>query len=167
MKFRLTQAARRQTNFRTIQWRRNCVGTSQDHDADGGVALQNAARRAEGTDGGAIVYSLVRMVMCQSAVLQHLAVERISFLDALRWLGAPSSGVPLGALIVNPIRPHLVEWRVKKRRSKNFPLVIKRRQEVRQDTFTAAPFEKCYKRRDLHARVPAGTTALVGPSCRV
>jgi hypothetical protein len=66
MKFRLTQAARRQTNFRTIQWRRNCVGTSQDHDADGGVVLQNAARRAEGTDGGAIVYSLVRMVMCQS-----------------------------------------------------------------------------------------------------
>jgi hypothetical protein len=31
--------------------------------------------------------------MCQSASLQHLAVERISFLDALRWLGVPSSGI--------------------------------------------------------------------------
>jgi hypothetical protein len=51
----------------------------------------------------AIVYTLVRMVMCQSAMLQHLDVERISFLDALRWLGAPSTGIPLGALIVNPI----------------------------------------------------------------
>jgi hypothetical protein len=53
----------------------------------------------------AIVDNLVRLVMCQSATLQHSGVERISFLDALRWLGAPSTGVPLGALIVNPIRP--------------------------------------------------------------
>jgi hypothetical protein len=42
----------------------------------------------------AIVYNLVRMVMCPSASLQHLAVERISFLDALRWLGVPSRGIP-------------------------------------------------------------------------
>ena len=32
----------------------------------------------------AIVYNLVRLVMCQSAMLQHIGVERISFLDALR-----------------------------------------------------------------------------------
>jgi hypothetical protein len=80
----------------------------------------------------AIVYNLVRMVMCQSARLQHLGVERISFLDALRWLGAPSTGMPLGALIVNPVRPHRVEPRVKKRRPKSFPLMIKPRQELRQ-----------------------------------
>ena len=42
----------------------------------------------------AIVYNLVRMVMCQSAMLQHIDVARISFLDALRWLGAPRTGVP-------------------------------------------------------------------------
>ena len=42
----------------------------------------------------ALVYNLVRMVMGQSARLQHLGVERLSFLDALRWLGAPSSGIP-------------------------------------------------------------------------
>jgi hypothetical protein len=80
----------------------------------------------------AIVYNLVRMVMCQSAMLQHLDVERISFLDALRWLGAPSTGVPLIALIVNPARPDRVEPRVKKRRPKSFPFMIKPRQELRQ-----------------------------------
>jgi len=42
----------------------------------------------------AIVYNLVRIVMCQSAMLQHIGVERMSFLDALRWLCAPSTGIP-------------------------------------------------------------------------
>jgi hypothetical protein len=80
----------------------------------------------------AIVYHLVRMVMCQSATFHHIGVERISFLDALRWLSAPSTGIPLGALIVPPIRPHRVEPRVKKRRPKSFPLMITPRQELRQ-----------------------------------
>ncbi|HEX9870671.1 MAG TPA: transposase [Candidatus Tectomicrobia bacterium] len=44
--------------------------------------------------GFAIVSNLVRLVMCPSAILPHLAIERISFLDALRWLGAPSTGIP-------------------------------------------------------------------------
>jgi hypothetical protein len=80
----------------------------------------------------AIVYNLVRMVMWHSAILQHIGVERISFVDALRWLGAPSTGRPLGALIVNPIRPHRVEPCVKKRRPKPFPLMLKPRQELQQ-----------------------------------
>ena len=80
----------------------------------------------------ALVDNLVRMVMLQSATLQHTAVERISFLEALRWLGAPSTGVPLVGLIVNPIRPNRVEPRVKKRRPTSFPLMIKSRQELRQ-----------------------------------
>jgi IS4 transposase len=53
----------------------------------------------------AMVYNLVRQVMRQSATLQHTAVARISFLDALRWLRAPSTGRPLVALIVNPYAP--------------------------------------------------------------
>jgi hypothetical protein len=80
----------------------------------------------------AIVYNLVRMVMLELATLQHTAVERISFLDALRWLGAPSTGMPLVALIVIPVRPHRVEPRVKKRRPKSFPFMIKPRQALRQ-----------------------------------
>jgi len=80
----------------------------------------------------AIVYNLVRLVMCQSAALQCIGVERISFVDALRWLGAPSPGVPLGALLVNPVRLHRAEPRVKKRRPKSFPFMIKPRQALRQ-----------------------------------
>jgi hypothetical protein len=80
----------------------------------------------------AIVYNLVRLVMCQTATLQHLSIERISFIDALRWLRALGTEVPLGALIVNPIRPHRVEPGVKKRRPKPFPLMIKPRQALRQ-----------------------------------
>jgi DDE family transposase len=80
----------------------------------------------------AIVYNLVRLVMRQSAALQHVGVERISFLDALRWLSAPSPGMPLVALIVNPARPHRVEPRVRKRRPKSFPYMIKTRHVLRQ-----------------------------------
>jgi hypothetical protein len=80
----------------------------------------------------AIVYNLVRLVMLQSATLQHTAVERISFLDALRWLSAPSTGMPLVELIVIPVRPYRVEPRVKKRRPKSFPLMIKPREALRQ-----------------------------------
>ena len=80
----------------------------------------------------AIVYHLVRMVMRPSATLQHTAVERISFLDALRWLSAPYTGMSLVALIVNPTRPDRIEPRVKKRRPKSFPLMITPRQVLRQ-----------------------------------
>ena len=79
----------------------------------------------------AIVYNLVRMVMCQSAMLQHIGVERISF-----WMrcGGSARQAPgaIRTLIVNPVRPHRVEPRVKKRRPKSFPFMIKPRQELRQ-----------------------------------
>jgi Transposase DDE domain len=87
----------------------------------------------------AIVYNLVRMVMWQSATLQHIGVERISFLDALRWLGALSTRTPLGALIANPERPHRVEPRVKKRRPKPFPLMITPRHALRQQLVQYGP----------------------------
>jgi hypothetical protein len=87
----------------------------------------------------AIVYNLVRMVMSQAAGLQQIAVERISFLDALRWLSAPNTAIPLGALLVNPTRPHRVEPRVKKRRPKPFPLMIKPRQALRQQLVQDEP----------------------------
>jgi hypothetical protein len=86
----------------------------------------------------AMVYNLVRLVMRQSATLQHTAVERISFLDALRWLSTPHTGMPLVALIVNPARPLRVEPRVKKRRPKPFPLMLTPRQELRQQLIQQA-----------------------------
>jgi hypothetical protein len=42
----------------------------------------------------AIVDHLIRLVMGQSATLQHLGVERSRLMDALRWLGASGIGVP-------------------------------------------------------------------------
>ena len=69
----------------------------------------------------AIVDHLVRMVLGHSATRQRLSGERLSFRDALRWLGAPHTGMPLRVLIVNPIRPQRVEPRVKKWRPTSFP----------------------------------------------
>ena len=80
----------------------------------------------------AILYNLVRLVILQSAKQQQVGVERISFLDALRWLGAPATGVLLEALFVNPTRPNRVEPRVKKRRPKAFPFMTKSRRALRQ-----------------------------------
>ena len=59
-----------------------------------------------------IVYNLVRLVILQSAQHQQVEVDRMSFLDALRWLGAPDSGVPWEEVFVNPSRPNRVEPRV-------------------------------------------------------
>jgi len=73
----------------------------------------------------------VRLVILQSAQLPRVDAARISVLDALRWLGAPSTGMPVAALIINPARPHRVEPRVKKRRPKNFPFMSKPRYELR------------------------------------
>ncbi len=86
----------------------------------------------------AIIYNLVHMVILQSAQLQRVDVARISFLDALRWLGAPSTGMPLVALIINPARPHRVEPRVKKRRPKKFPFMSKPRHELRHQLIQRA-----------------------------
>jgi hypothetical protein len=80
----------------------------------------------------AILYHLVRLVIRPSAKRQEVGVERISFLDALRWLGAPDTGVPLAALFVNPTRPNRVEPRVNKRRPKAFPFMTKARRTLRQ-----------------------------------
>jgi hypothetical protein len=87
----------------------------------------------------ALVDNLVRMVMGQSAGLHQIGVERISFLDALRWLSAPRTGMLLGALLVNPTRPHRVEPCVKKRRPKPFPFMIKPRQALRQQLVQYEP----------------------------
>jgi hypothetical protein len=42
----------------------------------------------------AIVYNLVRLVILQSAQHQQVEVDRMSFLDALRWLGVSAAAPP-------------------------------------------------------------------------
>jgi hypothetical protein len=81
----------------------------------------------------ALVYNLVRLVMCEAARRQSVVVERVSFVDAYRWLSAASPRDDLPKLIVNPHRPGRIEPRVRKRRPKQFPVMKKPRSELRKD----------------------------------
>jgi hypothetical protein len=80
----------------------------------------------------AIVYNLVRLVMLEAAQRQGVMPDRISFVDALRWLVAAGTGLPLRRIRVLPLRPDRHEPRVRKRRPKNYPLMTKPRAELMQ-----------------------------------
>src|SRR6185312_9050994 len=80
----------------------------------------------------AIVYNLVRVVMLEAARRQDVDVERISFVDALRWLARAQPGDEISDLVVNPERPGRYEPRVRKRRPKQYPLMRKPRSELRK-----------------------------------
>jgi Transposase DDE domain len=80
----------------------------------------------------ALVYNLVRVVMCEAARRQEVDIERISFVDALRWLGAATPGEALPALVVNPKRPGRVEPRAVKRRPKQYDRLNRPRAELRK-----------------------------------
>jgi hypothetical protein len=71
----------------------------------------------------ALVYNLVRLVMLEAARGQEVPVERISFVDAVRWLAAAidaGDGNPPLELRVNPLRPNRFEPRAVKRRPKEY-----------------------------------------------
>ncbi len=80
----------------------------------------------------AIVYNLVRLVMLRSAKRQGVAVNRISFIDGQRWLCHTRSQSPLRKLGIVPDRPNRYEPRVKKRRAKEYDLMSKPRQQLKQ-----------------------------------
>jgi Transposase DDE domain len=80
----------------------------------------------------AIVYNLVRLVMLEASRRQGVPPERISFVDALRWLSSSPPGAPLPELVVNPHRPGRVEPRCKKRRAKKYPYMKRPRRVLRQ-----------------------------------
>jgi len=80
----------------------------------------------------ALMYNLVRLVMLEAAHRQSVDVERISFIDAARWLDSARDGEALRPLVVNPERPDRYEPRVRKRRPKQYPLMQKPRQELRK-----------------------------------
>jgi hypothetical protein len=79
----------------------------------------------------ALVYNLVRLVMLEAARNQKVPPDRISFIDALRWLTHARPGEPLRKLRVHRVR-HRVEPRVRKRRPKEYPLMKRRRSELRK-----------------------------------
>ena len=80
----------------------------------------------------ALAYNLVRVTMGQAAGRQGVEVERISFIDALRWLRDGEEGEEMPELVVNPARPGRSEPRCKKRRPKQYDLMRLPRAELRK-----------------------------------
>ncbi len=80
----------------------------------------------------ALVYNLVRAVMLDAAHRQEVAVSRISFADAYKWLRHARPDDLLPPLIVNPHRPHRIEPRCRKRRPKQYDLMNKPRDVLRK-----------------------------------
>jgi hypothetical protein len=80
----------------------------------------------------AIAYNQVRIAMGEAAVRQGVVVERVSFIDALRWLRDADPGEEMPELVVNPWRPERFEPRCKKRRPKQYDLMRVPRAELRK-----------------------------------
>ena len=66
---------------------------------------------------------------------QGVEPDRISFVDAWRWLQEAKPGEKLPKLVVNPLRPGRVQPRVRKRRPKRYPLMKRPRAELREALF--------------------------------
>jgi Transposase DDE domain len=80
----------------------------------------------------AIAYNLVRLVMLEASRRQKVPLDRISFIDALRWLRDAQADTLLTPLVVNPSRPNRLEPRVLKRRKKEYTLMKKPRTTLRK-----------------------------------
>jgi hypothetical protein len=79
----------------------------------------------------ALVYNLVRLVVVEAGRRQDVLPDRVSFIDALRWLTHARPHEPLRKLVVHPIR-HRFEPRVFKRRPKPYDLMTRPRIKLRQ-----------------------------------
>jgi hypothetical protein len=78
-----------------------------------------------------LAYNLVRSAMAESARLRGVAADRVSLVDAVRWLiGAEEADVTV--LVINPSRRGRVEPRVVKRRPKQYMRMTKPRSELRK-----------------------------------
>jgi len=90
-----------------------------------------------------LVYNLVRAVMLRAAERQGTTPDRISFIDALRWLlCAAAPGQDVAALVINP-----------KREGRHEPRVIKNlRQLPQDDTPTRANAPKARLGREMRLK---------------
>jgi DDE family transposase len=80
----------------------------------------------------ALAYNLIRLVMLEASHRQKVPLERISFVDALRWLRDAGPDTLLTPLVINPFRPNRLEPRVLKRRMKKYTLMKKPRHVLRK-----------------------------------
>ena len=84
----------------------------------------------------AIVYNLTRLVMWKAAGRQRVRAQRVSFVDALRWLAEACRQPTLALrLILNPHRPGRHQPRVRKRRPKEYDLMKQPRRQLRQHLY--------------------------------
>jgi hypothetical protein len=80
-----------------------------------------------------LAYNLVRMAMMEAAHRRQVPLDRISFVDTLRWLLSEERLDALRHIVVNPCRPGRFEPRVKKRRPKSYPVMTRPRKELRKE----------------------------------
>lgn len=79
-----------------------------------------------------LVYNLVRLQMLLGARLQKVGVDRLSFIDALRWVCCRMLGLPgVNPLLINPNRKGRREPRVIRRRMKEYNLMKRPRTELK------------------------------------
>lgn len=67
-----------------------------------------------------VVYNLVRRVMLESAIAEGVHADRVSFIDALRWVMLGCPGEILVPLAINPRRQRTPAPRMKRRRRKAY-----------------------------------------------
>ena len=98
------------------------------------------SRTAEGVRKEILVfglaYNLVRRVMRSAADRQGVEWDRVSFVDALRWLRQAKAEEELPRLVVHPRRPGRFDPRVKKRRPKPYPRMTRPRGELKKELRT-------------------------------
>ena len=81
----------------------------------------------------ALAYNMVRLVMLDAAQRQNVAPDRISFVDAMRWLQLAQEGEAIPTLKINPKRPGRFEPRLKKRRKYGgYGLLTRPRKEAKK-----------------------------------
>ena len=103
------------------------------------ISMKMDVLRCETVDGVlkelavfALAYNLVRSVMAESADLKGVEPERISLVDAVRWLiGVEEADVSV--LVVNPSRRGRAAPRVVKRRPKQYMRMTKTRSVMRKE----------------------------------
>lgn len=80
----------------------------------------------------ALVYNLVRVVMLEASQRQDVPVDRISFIDAVRWLADAVHGATPLKLRLVPYRPGRYEPRAVKRRPKEYDRLNQPRDVLRK-----------------------------------
>ena len=82
-----------------------------------------------------LVYNLVRRVMCRAANRQGTTPDRISFIDALRWLLSADTATPgaeVTSLVINPRREGRHEPRVIKDLQDTYRKMVLPRAQLRR-----------------------------------